>query len=402
MRRRKKGEGFPRACRQRLARGDQRFYSIQTESGIKRVYLGLWDDKASEEKYNFHKDYWEKTGKFYHFEEPIENPTVRDLSLKYLKYLTYEKKLKKRALEIYVYSLRHLCQHYGNWPVNDFHGKDLEKYRRILINENKYCRKTINKRIVIIRSAFKWGAFEEFVTYETLTTLTSLTFLKKDEEGTVDNPPVVSVPREIVEATLPFLPTVVADMVQVQLDSGARPSEIREMREIDIIKFRSDLWIYIPLHDKTESKRADFDKRKVRFGPRSIKLIRRNFTKNKEDYVFRPEEAAKEAQKRASERLKELYPKSVKSKGKKAETTKKYKPFYSNWSYLTAIRRACDRAGVPHWHPYQLRHLRCTEIEEKYGIRVAQILLGHKCLNTTLVYLDEDSKRIEEIIRKEG
>ncbi|MBO4541337.1 MAG: tyrosine-type recombinase/integrase [Bacilli bacterium] len=408
MGRRKKGEGFPRACRQRLARGDQRFYSIQTESGIKRVYLGLWKDKASEERYEIHKRYWERTGEYY--QEKVLNPsypypdmTVRDLSSLYLDYLSSEKKKKKKTLEVYIYSLRSLCDIYGDCKLGNFNGQKLANFRQKLIDSGKYIRKTINKRIVIIRSAFNWGCFMEFVSSENLKTLENLPKIREGENGTKEGTRVRSVPRKNVEATLPFLPSVVADMVRLQLSTAARPEEIRIMRECDIDKSDPSLWIYRPSHDKTMGRRKEGKSRKIHLNRKDIEIVRRNFNPNKKgDYVFRPEEAAKEAQKIASERLKALYPNSVKSTKKKSETTKKYKPFYSNYCYVQAISRGCERAGVPHWNAYQVRHTRLTEIYHKYGIEAASEMAGHESITTTMIYLDLDYKKAEEVARKEG
>lgn len=59
-------------------------------------------------------------------------------------------------------------------------------------------------------------------------------------------------------------------------------------------------------------------------------------------------------------------------------------------SYDHAIRKACDRAGVPRWHPHQLRHLAATVVEELVDEEEARALLGHKGLGMTKRYAHAD------------
>jgi integrase len=54
------------------------------------------------------------------------------------------------------------------------------------------------------------------------------------------------------------------------------------------------------------------------------------------------------------------------------------------------VARACDRAGVPHWHPNQLRHLFATEVRRRYGLEAAQVALGHAKADVTQVYAERD------------
>ena len=51
---------------------------------------------------------------------------------------------------------------------------------------------------------------------------------------------------------------------------------------------------------------------------------------------------------------------------------------------------ACRKAGVPHWHPNQLRHLFATEVRQAYGLEAAQVLLGHSRADVTQVYAARD------------
>jgi len=43
-------------------------------------------------------------------------------------------------------------------------------------------------------------------------------------------------------------------------------------------------------------------------------------------------------------------------------------------SYWHHIRKACDRAEVPHWHPHQLRHNAATYVRKEFGVEMAAII----------------------------
>ena len=59
---------------------------------------------------------------------------------------------------------------------------------------------------------------------------------------------------------------------------------------------------------------------------------------------------------------------------------------YTTWVYIRANERACQKAGVPHWTPNQLRHAAGTQFCGEHGLDVAQKLLGHKNAMTTERY----------------
>jgi len=65
-------------------------------------------------------------------------------------------------------------------------------------------------------------------------------------------------------------------------------------------------------------------------------------------------------------------------------------------SYRQAITRAAKQAGVPHWFPYQLRHVAATEVRKALGVESAQALLGHSRADMTQHYTQvSEDKAIE-------
>ena len=75
---------------------------------------------------------------------------------------------------------------------------------------------------------------------------------------------------------------------------------------------------------------------------------------------------------------------------------------YDRSSYGQAIRRACERAGVPRWHSYQLRHNAGTRLRAEFGLDVARTILGHAKIDSTQLYAEQDHARAMEVTAKIG
>jgi len=43
----------------------------------------------------------------------------------------------------------------------------------------------------------------------------------------------------------------------------------------------------------------------------------------------------------------------------------------------SAVAKACEKAGVPAWSPYQLRHLKGAELRERFSLEHVRAALGH-------------------------
>jgi integrase len=63
---------------------------------------------------------------------------------------------------------------------------------------------------------------------------------------------------------------------------------------------------------------------------------------------------------------------------------------YHPHALLNAVRKACAKAGVPHWHPNQLRHTHATEVRRRYGLEAAQAVLGHSRADVTQIYAERN------------
>jgi integrase len=69
--------------------------------------------------------------------------------------------------------------------------------------------------------------------------------------------------------------------------------------------------------------------------------------------------------------------------------------FRPNGLYVT-IQRACQKAGVPPFTPYGLRHLRAVELRTSAGLEVARAVLGHSALAMTADYSEAADRALAE------
>lgn len=224
--------------------------------------------------------------------------------------------------------------------------------------------------------------------------------LKAGRTKAHDRKPIQPVPLETVEATLPFMPSQVADMVRVQLFSAMRPGEIRLLRSVDIDR-SGEVWIFRPHSHKTQHHRRP---REVLLAARAQEILGPYLDRKADDpeaYLFSPADAeAERLERMRAERKTKVQP-SQKSR-RKSEPKRKPGDCWRRDSYTWAISKACKRAGVPHWCPLQLRHTRGTEIREKYGLEAAQVILGHSRADVTQIYAERDLKKAIDVMREIG
>ena len=139
--------------------------------------------------------------------------------------------------------------------VDNFKPSCLKLVRQELIQSRRFCRNMINDYTRRIVSIFTWGVEEELVQPNTSAALKAVKSLPEGYAGTFDNEEREHVPDEVIKRTLPFMPPMIAAMVQIQRLTGCRPSEIFNMRVQEIDRNTdSELWLYRPAHHKTEQK----------------------------------------------------------------------------------------------------------------------------------------------------
>jgi len=215
-----------------------------------------------------------------------------------------------------------------------------------------------------VRRVFQWAESQELVPRGTYNSLKTVEPLKKGRTVAPELPPVKPIDEEIVEATLPYLAEVVADMIRFQRLTGSRPGEVCGLRPADTDR-SGPTWKWQPPNHKNSWRDAD---RVIMIGPRAPKLIQKYLLRDAEAYCFSPKEAERKRSK-----LRRLARKSPLTTSQRARKPKRHgrrrpRDAYVTASYRHAITRAVgllnkDRkkkdhraAPIPDWSPKQLRH----------------------------------------------
>lgn len=313
-------------------------------------------------------------------------------------------------------SLRFLKVLYGQTPAREFTPVALKAVRARMV-DNGLARSTTNQHVSRIRRMFKWLGSEGLVPPTVPQALMLVDGLRRGRTTARETNPVKPVSDAIVDATLPHLPAVVADMVRLQRLTGMRPSEVCSVRPCDLDR-TSDVWQYLPKGHKTEHHDLG---RMIFIGPRAQEVLLKYLIRDATAQCFQP--ADSEAKRRAQQHARRIVPMSCGTKpGDRRKRRRRRAPGdrYGTASYRRAITRACeqafpappdvaaDPAGLKKWRaennwaPNRLRHTAGTEIRRQFGLEAAQVTLGHTKANTTQIYAERDYALAARVAREVG
>ena len=397
-------------------------------------YLGPWKSKASKIEYDRLIGEWLAAGR----RDPnatADQITITELLARYWKFAKqhYRKHGKPTdELDNMKYAARPLKRLYGHTLAAEFGPLALKAIQQHLIGDG-LSRTVINHRVNRIKRIMKWATSEELIPATVIHALSSVQGLQRGRTAARETDPVLPVADDVIDATLPHMPPVVADLVRFQRLTGCRPTEACIVRPCDIDR-TSDVWVYRPATHKGEHHAKD---RTIFIGPKCQDVVRPYLLRPATDYCFTPGEA--EAQRRAA--LSEAR-KTPLSCGNRPGTNRRTKPqrttgsHYTRVSYARAISRACDLAFPAsnplcrredetakqwndrlsksqrdqlkqwqkdhRWSPNQLRHTAATEVRKQFGLEAAQTLLGHSQADVTQVYAERDHALAAKVARQIG
>lgn len=281
-------------------------------------------------------------------------------------------------------ALKPLRRLYGTTPAAEFKAKQLRLLRDEMIRLG-WSRRYINDQVGRVKRTFTWAASEELVPESVPASLATVKGLESGRSLAREKPPVEAVPDDVVEATLPYLPPIVADIVRLLRLRGARVGEFLAITPDRLDRSDPECWSYSPIRHKTSHRGKT---RIIYFGPRAIALLTSYLDASEGGRLFG----------------------------------------YTPNGVLQAIERACDRA-FPHpelsaiardrlapeqeaelkawrkehrWHPHRLRHATATEVRGRFGIDAAQAVLGNSELGTTETYAAVDTEKGREAMRQVG
>lgn len=295
------------------------------------------------------------------------------------------------------YAIRAIRGLYGARPAREFGPLALKATRQQMIDGGRLCRAEINKRVGRIVRAFKWAVSEELVPPSVHDALRAVPGLRRGRTEARESDPVRPVPDAFVDAVRPHVDRRIWSMIELQRLTGMRPGEVVLMRAADL-DVSGRVWFYVPSRHKTEHHGRE---RSVPIGPRAQEVLRPWLRPELDAYLFSPADADAE-RKAAMRAARKTKVQPSQRDRRKPDPKRTPGACFTVRSYWSAIRRACDKAGVPRWHPHQLRHNFATFARKQFGIDVAQIILGHSTVATTAIYAERDREKAAEIMFRIG
>ncbi|MEO1584817.1 MAG: site-specific integrase [Planctomycetota bacterium] len=281
---------------------------------------------------------------------------------------------------------RRLRELYGSLPVEEFGPAQLRAVRETWINDGNNER-TVNYKTTWIKHVFRWGVEQELVSGETWHRLEAVRSLKKGRSRAKPSNIQGPVPRAHVDFSVDYLPRTVADMVRVHLLTCCRSGELCSMSWNQIDQ-SEEIWFYSPRRHKTQHHGRP---KLIAIGAKAQAVLERYRHRPVNAAVFSPSE---------SERLRNGMRRD--SSGLRlGRTHNGVGDSYTPDSYRRAITRAAKAAGVPHWHPHQLRHLGATELCKEVGIEIAAAALGNT-LEAAQIYADATRDLARKAARMRG
>lgn len=377
---------------------------LPTTSGKRRVYLGAYDSPASREAYDLAISEWYAS---HRKAAPVA------ASKRYLQDATGDFVSPAAVAAAFLRHRRHTHRTgFGRFKGKDIVVPALRRFRDGLKFKNAKGMKAIDLELIqtkMVTDGLALATIREYMRFIRLALIHAnksdilpdtvyAMFAKVDR--VTESTPNLKPAREVepvddatIEATVPHLPRHVSALVKLLRLTGARPKELCTMRVSDINMRHAQAagcWIFQPKRHKTTHKGKV---RIIAFGPLAQAILEPFIRSSNrlDSYVFSP--AASE-----DERFGELI-----AAGKvKHKPTKELGECYTARVIRKAIERACRRAGVPAWHPYQLRHSAATAIRQQFGIEKAQDALGHSREDMTHRYAAKALANVVEIAKKVG
>jgi len=349
----------------------------------RRLYLGRWGAPETEETYRRWAAEWLTTGG----DAPATGHTLSVAEVTAAFVEGHTGRYTPRHWQSYVVSIGIAVSLYGREPCDRFGPRALQACRAVMVKLG-WNRKTVNMRAGMLVRVFKWGVSQEIVPASVWHGLRAVSGLRRGEAPVPEPRVRTPVSDTHVSATLEQLSPVLADMVRVQRAIGCRPGELLAMTTAEL-DTTEETWWFRPTTHKNINKGVELGYPV----PRAAREILTAYLRlhDRDAPLFSPEEAEKRrlAELRAS---RESHPSCNRARdARRAENPRQgFSTSYTVSAYRRAIARACKRASVPVWTPYQLRHARATEIAAAHGIDAARAVLGHRSVNTTAIYAARD------------
>ena len=383
--------------------------------GKKLHYLGPWNSAESKIRYQAVIAEWaadQNCAPAAAVTEslPEADTTVTELLAAYIKH-AQQYYVKAGTITSQVYIVRSVARFwkvsFGAIFVRKIKPSHLKAIQKRMVADGE-SRSYVNKVTSYSKAMFRWATENDLAPAEIWQGLLAVRGLAKGRTEARETEPIGPVEDSVVDATLPHMPDIVADMVRLQRATGARPGEVCSIRPRDVNR-SGDVWLYRPASHKTEHHDRS---RVIAIGPRGQEILARYLLRPIDAYCFSPRESECRRNTARREARETPVQPSQAARKPKPNPRRSAKERYSKDSYRRAVARAVElaneersQAGVdtlPHWHPNQLRHSLGTEVRQRFGLEAAQVVLGHSKADVTQVYAERDQRLAVEVARQVG
>ena len=312
--------------------------------------------------------------------------------------------------------LRRFLKPYLKWKVGDFGPDELRKVQEAMVGHRyyrsgredqavPYTRSGINQVINQAQKIWQWAVTHEIATDTQAKKLREVRSLRPGRTLAKDKPKRAAVTEDEFNTVIEHLTRVVADMLRLIWITAMRPGEVIRMRPYDITREDEDCWLYIPGRDASRvGDHKTAYRQRIRVIPLTKKaqeiLTPRITDFDSKEPIFRPADALREMRERRFANRETPI-----TQGNRADTNRKVDPMikpgemYTVNSLYTAVRRACERAGVERFTPYDLRRTAATRVRAALGKEGAKLFLGHVSTDTTDIYLLDEVKETVKVAK---
>jgi integrase len=399
-------------------------YTLHKPTGQARVrlggkdhYLGAYGSEASRRKYDELIRQWldGMAAPVSGVQAPAPGLTVADVLALYDQHAEgrYRKcgratgQLERVRIAFGPVRLRH-----GPTAAVAFGPRALKECRRDMVALG-WTRGFVNCCTACVVRAWGWATSEELLPRDAAFALREVAPLARGEEGVREGRKITAAPPAAVDGALARLQPAVRDLLAVQRLAGMRPVEACHLRGQGIDRAGrvpdgrqfAGVWVY--LVPEEANKTAHHGRQRVVFlGPLAQAILLPYLERRGPDeYLFSPARSRQEWHAaRTATRKTKLWPSHVannvrrrKRKPKRAAGCR-----YNTRAVQHAVARACKAAGVPHWAPNALRHLRATEIRARFSPDHARVVLGHSLPGVTGTYAEADLEKAALVMRRIG
>lgn len=205
--------------------------------------------------------------------------------------------------------------------------------------QDGFSRVVINKMLFKVLRVFSWAVSYDLIPAAVLVGLKTVPTLRRGTPGVTETKPVDLVSEATVKQTLPFLPRPIQGILLLQLATGCRVGEIRNMQVKDLDR-SGKVWIFRPVQHKNAWRGKA---REVPIGASGQTVIKEFLKPDPDAFLF-------------------------------ASWTGKP---YEQSHLARAIRTVCKNEKIPQWAPRQIRKLVAQKAADLVGIEYASALLGH-------------------------